>query len=271
MHRTQRQIERYRKGIAIIQVQDQDGRPCVGAQVSVEQETHQFQFGCLVSDLSEWSSNDRERYHRRVTEVFNVVRRQDQVQQAVAEVLTIDLTNCRERLHLAEVRRKLDKCNVAAQEGKGAALELHAYVSGSTIGSCDYQRCDGMHTDEERSAAWRAAGLYTLCFSHPFVCGVFWCGMSDREERVSNGGLLRRDLSPRPAHKTLRKLIHFVWHTRARGKTDALGEFSFNGFFGTYRVVIAVRDKLPAVHRLYLGGGHRRMAISVPLAREKSY
>lgn len=270
MHRTQEQIERHRKGTALIQVQYQNGQPCVGAQVSVEQETHQFQFGCLVSDLSEWSTNDRQRYDRRVTEVFNVVRRQDQAQQAGPELLTIDLTNCQERMHLAEVRRKLDNLNVAAEEGKGAALEVHAYVSGSTIGLCDYQRCDGMHTDEERSAARRVAGLYTLCFSHPFVRGVFWCGMSDREEHVSNGGLLRRDLSPRHAHKTLRKLIHVVWHTRARGKTDVLGGFSFHGFFGTYRVIVAVRDKLPAVHRLCLGGGHRQMVISVRLAGEKS-
>ncbi len=271
MHRTQRQIERHRKGTALIQVQDQDGQPCVGAQVSVEQETHQFQFGCLVSDLSDWSSNDGERYHRRVTEVFNVVRRQDQAQQAGAELLTIDLTNCRERLHLAEVRRELDKLNIAAEEGKRAALKVHAYVSGSTVGLCDYQRSEVMYIDEEHIAAERVAGLYTLCFSHPFVHGLFWCGMSDREAGVSNGGLLRRDLSPKHAHKTLRKLIHVIWHTRARGTTDALGGFSFHGFFGTYRVVVAVRDKLPAVHRLCLGGGHRRMAISVPLAREKSY
>lgn len=270
MHRTQRQIERYRKGTALIQVRDQDGRPCVGAQVSVEQETHQFQFGCLLPDLSDWSSNDRERYDRRVTEVFNVVLRHDQAQPAGAELLTIDLTNCRERMHLAEVRRKLDKLKVAADEGQCAVLEGQAYVSGSTIGSCDYQRCDGIHADEERSAARRVAALYTLCFSHPFVHGVSWCGISDREKRVSNGGLLRRDLSPKHAHKTLRKLINVIWHTRACGTTDALGEFSFHGFFGTYRVVVAVRDKLPVVQRLRLCGGYPRTAMCVQLTRERS-
>ena len=270
MHRTQRQIEQYRKGTALIQVQQQDGRPCVGAQVSVEQETHQFQFGCLVPDLSEWSSNDRERYHRRVGEVFNVVRRQDQAERAGAELLTIDLTNCRERMHLAEVRRELDKLNVASGGGKGTALEVHAYVSGSTIGSCDYQRCGGMHPDEERSAARHVAGLYTLCFSHPFVRGIFWCGISDREKRVSNGGLLRRDLSPKHAHKTLRKLIHAVWHTRACGTTDPLGGFSFHGFFGTYRIVVEVSDRLPIVHRLCLRPGNQRMTISVALVGEES-
>ncbi len=258
MHRTQGQIERYRKGTGLIQVQDQDGQPCVGAQVSIEQETHQFQFGCLVPDLSDWRTNDRERYYRRVTEVFNVVRPQNQAQPAGAELLTIDLTNCRERMHLAEVRRELDKLKAAAEEGKGAALDVHAYVSGSTVGLCDYKRSDEMYIDEEHIAAERVAGLYTLCFSHPLVHGVSWCGMSDREVGVSNGGLLRRDLSPKHAHKTLRKLINSIWHTRKHGETDARGQFSFRGFFGTYRVVVATQDTIPSVDFLQLGAGKKK-------------
>ena len=263
------QIDRYRKGTVLIQVRDQDGQPCAGAHVSVEQETHQFMFGCVVSGLSDFSANHRERYHRRTQELFNSVRGEDDHQPVGADVLTVDLSNSPDRIHLAEVYRKLDSLAVPAGKGKSVSPELHVYVSGRTMGLCDHQCRHGMHVTDEVKAAGYVAGLYTLCFSHPFVRGIFWCGVSDCEEGVSGGGLLRRDLSPKPTHQTLRKLIHVIWHSRAHGETDLLGKFRFRGFFGSYRVVVATQKTRPAIERLYVGQEHHQTTISLVLAREK--
>ncbi len=269
MNRTEVQIDRYRKGTALIQVQHQDGQACAGAHVSVEQETHQFLFGGMVSGLSDFSVYDRERYHRRTQEVFNIVRREDHDLRVGANVLTLDLSNSNERMHLAEVYRELDSVNVPSGHGKPSPPKLYVYVSGRTIGLRDHQYRHGMEANDEGKAARYVAGLYTICFSHPSVRGLFWCGVSDREEGVSGGGLLRRDLSPKHAHKTLRKLIHVIWHTRARGETDVLGQFRFRGFFGAYRVVVVRQDTRPAIEQLYVGEEHHEIAISLPLAREE--
>ena len=249
-------------------MQHQDGQACAGAHVSVEQETHHFLFGCVVPPLSDFSADHRERYHRRTREVFNIVRREDDDQRVGADVLTVDLSNSHERMHLAEVRRELDSRSVPVEDGKPAPPELHVYVSGRTLGLCDHQRHHRVDANDEVNAARYVAGLYTLCFSHPCVRGLFWCGVSDREEGVSGGGLLRRDLSPKPSHKTLRKLIHVIWHTRAQGATDVLGRFRFRGFLGGYRVVVATPNTRPAIEQLCVGQEHHEITISLPPARE---
>ena len=226
--------------------------------VSVEQETHRFLFGCVVSDLSGFSDDDRARCDRRLCEVFNVVRREKDDSRVDVDVLKVDLSDSPQRMHLAQVQRVLDRLNAPA-----AQPDVQVYVSGRTIGWCLEQRPPGIHTDDEEKAAQSLAGLYTLCFAHPRVRGVFWCGLSDRERGVDGGGLLRKDLSPKPAHRTLRKLIHVVWHSRDRGRTDALGRFRFRGFFGTYRVVVATHRITSVIRRLELHSEHQEACIVV--------
>ncbi len=264
------QIDRYRKGTALIQVQNQDGHACAGVQLFVEQETHQFLFGGVLSDLSCFSADELERYQRRLKEVFNIVRGENRDQHTGADVLAIDFSNSRQRMHLAKVQRELDRLNVPVEPGKRALPGVHVYVSGRTIGSCDQPDRHGMGTDDDEKAAQGVAGLYTLCFSHPSVRGIFWSGVSDREEGVGRGGLLRRDLSPKHAHKTLRKLINVFWHTRDHGETDARGQFRFRGFFGTYRIVVVSQGTIAAVEQLDLGQGHHQATISVLLGPGKS-
>jgi hypothetical protein len=41
-------------------------------------------------------------------------------------------------------------------------------------------------------------------------------------------------MSPKPAYSVLMKLIHEQWATKAEGKTDDDGKFSFRGFHGQY-------------------------------------
>lgn len=242
---------------------DPHGRPCSGLHVSVEQETHRFQFGCVVSDLSGFSDDDRARYDRRLREVFNVVRREKDESPVDAEVLKVDLSDTHNRMHLAQVQRVLDRFNEQAARPRSAMPDLQVFVSGRTLGWRLDQRPPGIHTDDEEKAAQSLASLYTLCLAHPRVRGVFWCGLSDREWGVDGGGLLQENLSPKHVHRTLRKLIHVVWHTRDRGRTDALGRFRFRGFYGTYRVVVAAYGTTPVIRKLELHPEHQEERIVV--------
>jgi hypothetical protein len=107
----------------------------------------------------------------------------------------------------------------------------------------------------DRKVGSRLAAMYTLCFSHPAVTGVFWNGFADGAPGARGGGLVRRDLAPKYAHKVLRKLIDFHWHTRASGVTDGDGLFRFRGFFGDYRVVADVGGPAARVETMVLRRG----------------
>lgn len=89
----------------------------------------------------------------------------------------------------------------------------------------------------ERRQADYAESLYRLLFSHPAVEAVTWWDLQDGAWMGAPGGLLRRDLSPKPAYERLRRLVREEWTTEVRGRTDPQGVFRFRGFHGTYRVL----------------------------------
>jgi hypothetical protein len=67
---------------------------------------------------------------------------------------------------------------------------------------------------------------------------ITWWDLCDNGSWLPGGGMLRKDLTPKPVYTALHKLITEEWHTHAEGKTDKRGEFSFRGFYGTYHVVV---------------------------------
>ena len=243
--RTQRQIEEHRKGTAVIQVRDPHGRARGGAPVSVEQEAHEFPFACVIGDLSAFSDHDRDRHQLRLREVFNRVYRATQRRFLPPNVVEIDATK---RVHLGALRTTLDQL---AREGK----ELDVYLSGQSVERAVQPAQPTTGGLSERDFGYRVVDLYTLAFSHPSVRQIVWNGCSDREADVAGGGLLRGDLSPKHAHKLLRKLVGATWHTRAVGETDSCGSFQFRGFFGTYRVVVTLEQSKARVTTLSLARG----------------
>jgi len=89
---------------------------------------------------------------------------------------------------------------------------------------------------DEASQADYAAKFYTVCFAHPAVAGITWWDLCDAGAWLPGGGLLRKDLSPKPAYEALKKLITQDWVTNAAGKTGPGGVFPFRGFCGHYLV-----------------------------------
>ena len=174
-----------------------------------------------MPDLADLSDGDRERYRTRCEELFNRL-------SSGADSLRVDVT---EPVHLGRLRLDLDRL-----AGAGRPLEVH--VRGRTVGLAERDEADG---------ARRVADLYTLCFAHPSVRGIVWHGLRDGEAEAGDGGLLRRDLSPKPAYRALQKLIGVIWHSRAAGQTDAEGRFTFRGFRGTYRVGVTAGERAAKV------------------------
>lgn len=111
--------------------------------------------------------------------------------------------------------------------------------------------------DDEEIQAKIIEYLYTIWFGHPSVEQIIYWNMvdgyahlwsSDPEkikqsqgdmtigENYYHGGLLRFDLSPKPAYYVIKNLFEKVWHTEEDLTTNENGEISFKGFFGDYEV-----------------------------------
>ena len=106
--------------------------------------------------------------------------------------------------------------------------------------------------------------LYSIWFSHPNVEQIIYWNLVDGYahlwdpdpekikasqgdmsigENYYYGGLLRFDLSPKPAYNTVKNLIQNVWHTEEGAVTDENGICSFRGFYGEYELEFEVNGK----------------------------
>ena len=120
---------------------------------------------------------------------------------------------------LSRVRQTLNRCGAVGQP---------IHVSAVTI-------LGRPETEAEQAEAVRH--FYTAAFAHPKVASITWWDLSDRFAwQNAPAGLLRADLSPKPAYKVLDRLINHLWQTDAAGRTDARGKVKVRAFFGTHRI-----------------------------------
>ena len=109
--------------------------------------------------------------------------------------------------------------------------------------------------EDEQIQAEIIEKLYSVWFSHPAVEQIIYWNLVDGYahvwdpdpekikatqgnmelgENYYHGGLLRFDMTPKPAYDKIRELICERWHTEAEIVTDAEGYAEFRGFFGDY-------------------------------------
>lgn len=62
-------------------------------------------------------------------------------------------------------------------------------------------------------------------------------------ENYYYGGLIRFDMTPKPAYFTIKELLEKTWHTEKNVTTSAAGLTSFKGFYGSYDVTIEANGK----------------------------
>ncbi len=88
------------------------------------------------------------------------------------------------------------------------------------------------------------AHLYRLWFSTPAMAGVTWWNLGDgtafENENKALGGLLDKEMNPKPAYQALDRLINHDWKTRLTVKTGADGRVNFRGFHGRYSLRLTV-------------------------------
>ena len=84
--------------------------------------------------------------------------------------------------------------------------------------------------------------MYRLAFAHPAVkeC-TYWDLCDSYTWNETEGGLLRPDLSCKPAYKQLQELIQKKWRTEAVSVSDREGVCRFNGYDGEYEIRIGDR------------------------------
>lgn len=102
--------------------------------------------------------------------------------------------------------------------------------------------------DGETRQADYVAKFYTVLFSHPAVRAITWWDLSDMKAWLgAPAGLLRRDMTPKPAYDRLLSLIRQKWWTKAEGKTDARGRYQTRAFLGSYRIQVTARGRTRTV------------------------
>jgi GH35 family endo-1,4-beta-xylanase len=137
------------------------------------------------------------------------------------------------RFPLDRVQKILDRY---ATVGK----ELHITEFTPTSGG---DKITGSHRTgvwDEAAQADYAMKFYRVCFAHPSVRAITWWDLSDQNSWLQGGGMLHKDMTPKPVYEQLRHLIHQEWQTHLSGVSDATGRFAFRGFRGAYRVDIEV-------------------------------
>ena len=132
---------------------------------------------------------------------------------------------------------------------KYAQLGKKIQITEMTIPSYSYS------PDDEEVQAELIKNLYSVFFSHPAMEAIIYWNVVDgyaafapqgdmtSGENYYYGGLLRFDMTPKPAYYTIKNLIEKKWHTQQEIKTNGKGEASFKGFYGEYDVEIIVGDK----------------------------
>jgi endo-1,4-beta-xylanase len=100
----------------------------------------------------------------------------------------------------------------------------------------------------EASQAQEVAQFYTMLFSHPAVQAITWWDFSDYHAwQAAPAGLLRKDMTPKPAYDELKKLVKGKWWTTIRLRSDKEGKAAFRGFLGSYRLTARAGNRPPIV------------------------
>jgi GH35 family endo-1,4-beta-xylanase len=131
---------------------------------------------------------------------------------------------------------------LAAYQSRGAwtPQELEAALDRMGRDSLPVHLDQVMVPGPPRDEAAQAAAVeefYRTAFAHPAVASISWHDLADRFSAGGQpAGLLRDDLSPKPAYLALVRLIRRTWHTWADGRCDATHGFAFRGYYGRYRI-----------------------------------
>jgi GH35 family endo-1,4-beta-xylanase len=163
---------------------------------------------------------------------------EDLLGKMVRDRMPFDVLGIQSHMHRGEwpLEKAWETCETYARFGK----PLHYTELTVLSGEHGWERKGPWPTTPAGEAlqAEYVEKLYTLLFSHPAVEAITWWDFMDGGWQKAPAGLLRADLSPKPAYQRLLKLVKEQWWTRLSLQTDREGKCSFEGFLGEYEVTV---------------------------------
>ena len=107
----------------------------------------------------------------------------------------------------------------------------------------------GLNDENEEIQAYLVEKLYRTWFATRNMKSIVWWNLVDGYaayaplgsnvgENRCGGGLLRFDMSRKPAYEVLDNLINKEWNTSFETVVDKNGELSFRGFYGEYEIMV---------------------------------
>jgi GH35 family endo-1,4-beta-xylanase len=113
-------------------------------------------------------------------------------------------------------------------------FDLPIHISEVSIPSYSNEKAD------EEVQAELTRRMFRLWFSQEKIESIVWWNLADGmaygDENRFHAGLMRNDMSRKPAFHVLDELIHKEWHTEATLETNGEGIAYFRGFYGDYDV-----------------------------------
>ncbi len=124
--------------------------------------------------------------------------------------------------------------------------------------------------EDEALQAEIIENLYKIWFSHENVEQIIYWNMIDgyahvadaTPEKISetqgnmsvgenyfHGGLLRFDMTPKPAYYVIKNLFEKVWHTEETLVSDKDGKVTFKGFYGEYDITVNGKTYTACAHK----------------------
>lgn len=145
------------------------------------------------------------------------------------------------------------------------------HTTAKLLGISDFEEFRRDQPITEETQAVFLTRMYKLAFAHPAVkeC-TYWDLCDTYTWNEVEGGLLRPDLSPKPAYEALRELIRGTWTSRAEMVSGEDGSCSFEGFEGEYEIWAGDQKR-----RLKLNGTKADQTLCLfaapPSSRERAY
>lgn len=172
------------------------------------------------------------------------------VRESLAAKAAVDVVGIQSHMHKGYwgLERAWKVCEQYAKFGRPLHFSELTILSGilQKDHSWALTRTDWFSTAEgEELQAKQVRDFYRLLFSHPAVAGITWWDFADEGAWLgAPAGLVRKDMSPKPAYEELYKLIKKDWWTpEQKLMTDAKGVVEFAGFLGAHEVQVK-REKV---------------------------
>ncbi|MCQ2539273.1 MAG: endo-1,4-beta-xylanase [Acetatifactor sp.] len=90
--------------------------------------------------------------------------------------------------------------------------------------------------EERQMKEWKE--MYEILFGHPMVEAITGWDFADGAWLHAPSGIIREDNTLKPSYLELQRLVKEEWTTKGTLQTDAEGQFTLNGYRGTYEITV---------------------------------